>query len=85
GTTGSTEPPFSDKLMMFQVLILNATGVGNYGVSISTSLRHDITLMYTRVLAEVAQFSGEGTRLMMEKGWMEEPPKKTRAVPNTSH
>lgn len=82
GTTSCTEPPFSEKLMMFHVLTLNATGIGNYGVSASTSLRHDITAMYAKTVAEVATYSGEGARIMMDKGWLDEPPKKT--LPETT-
>jgi hypothetical protein len=78
GTTSSTVPPFSEKLMTYHVVVLNATAIGNYGVSVSTSLRHDLTAMYGKIIGEIAQYSGEGSRLMMDKGWLEEPPKKTK-------
>lgn len=39
--TTSTVPPFSDKLMLFQVTSMNAIGMGYYGMFISTTFRHD--------------------------------------------
>ncbi|MFC0273379.1 DUF3231 family protein [Metabacillus herbersteinensis] len=73
--TNSTLSPFSDKLMMFHVTGLSASGIGQYGIAISVSPRRDVGVMYTRLIAEIAKYSEEGANIMINNGWMEEPPK----------
>lgn len=70
----STVPPFSDKLMMFHTRVLSMAGVGNYGTGIATSVRHDIAAHYTRLAAEFAHYGEDGINIMIDNGWMEEPP-----------
>lgn len=72
--TNSTNAPFSDKLMMFLISSLVASGMGQYGLSMSTSPRHDLGLKYTRLIAEIAKFSNDGAKTMINNGWMEQPP-----------
>lgn len=72
--TDSTIAPFSDKLMMFHVAALIASGIGQYGLSISTSPRHDLGVKYSRLMAEIAKYSNEGAKLMIDNSWMEYPP-----------
>lgn len=73
--TTSTIPPFSDKLMMFHIAGLVASGIGQYGISMAASPRNDLGLMYTRLMAEIAKYSEDGANIMIKNGWMEEPPK----------
>ncbi|WP_164984884.1 DUF3231 family protein [Ammoniphilus sp. CFH 90114] len=70
----STSPPFSDKLMLYHAVTLISTGIGNYGTSLSMSPRRDLTVHYNRLMAEVQLYAGDGMRLFIEEGWMEEPP-----------
>jgi hypothetical protein len=72
--TKSKEAPFSDKLMMFMTTFLNAAGIANYGLAASASMRHDISFMYVRLTSEVALFTEDAADIMLERGWMEEPP-----------
>ncbi|OPX90579.1 MAG: hypothetical protein A4E53_00971 [Pelotomaculum sp. PtaB.Bin104] len=75
GVTDSTVAPFSDKLMMFHVLTLNSSGIGGaYGISLAASTRHDIGAKYAQIMANVEIYAEKGTKIMMENGWMEEPP-----------
>jgi hypothetical protein len=73
--TSSTEAPFSEKLIMFQVSLLSAAGTGNYGLGVSASPRKDIALTYVRLAAEIGSFAESGAKIMIDKGWLEEPPK----------
>ncbi|MGP4108057.1 DUF3231 family protein [Virgibacillus sp. L01] len=73
--TESKIPPFSDKLMMSLVTLLTASGIGQYGMSMSISPRHDLGAHYTRLTAEIAHFSDDGANIMINNGWMEQPPK----------
>lgn len=72
--TDSTTAPFSDKLMMFLITTLIATGMGQYGLSMSTSPRHDLGVKYSRLIAEIARFSNDGAKIMIDNAWMEQPP-----------
>lgn len=67
-------PPFSDKLMTTLTTSLIGLGIGFYGTSAATSLRSDLTTDYARLMAEIAKYSAEGASLLIENGWMEEPP-----------
>ena len=70
----STTPPFSEKLMMFHITELNAIGISNYGIALSTSARKDIQMAYIRLTAEIADYAEEGAKILIDKGWMEQPP-----------
>src|SRR5699024_8511734 len=58
--TNSTEAPFSDQLMMTLVTTLIASGIAQYGSSISTSPRRDLGAHYTRLIAELMKYSNDG-------------------------
>jgi hypothetical protein len=75
--TDSTIPPFSDKLMMHHVVILVRVGMGNYATSAASSLRHDLSVNYLRLIGEAANYGEDGLNIMIENGWFEEPPRKT--------
>jgi len=68
------EPPFSDKLMMFQVSMMSAAGMGNYGTAIAGSPRRDIAAEYSKLLGEVGLFAENGASLLIKHKWMERPP-----------
>jgi hypothetical protein len=72
--TDSTVPPFSDKLMMFQVGMLNASSMANYGIGLSLSPRRDIAVAYARLLSEVGLYAEDGMNIMIDHNWMEKPP-----------
>jgi spore coat protein CotF len=72
--TDSTVAPFSDKLMMFHTRVLSMAGIANYGTGIAASMRHDIPIHYTRLATEFAQYGEDGINILIDNGWMEEPP-----------
>lgn len=72
--TDSVDPPFSDKLILFHVSILVAAGAGNYGLAASASPRRDVATNYVRLAAEIARYAEDGAKLLIENGWLEEPP-----------
>jgi len=74
GITDSTIAPFSDKLMMFHLTLLTAAGVGVYGVSLAASPRKDLGAKYAQLIANVGSYTLKGATIMVENGWMEEPP-----------
>ncbi|RAS80280.1 DUF3231 family protein [Priestia endophytica] len=72
--TDSTTPPFSDKLMMFHMGMLSATGTGNYATSASASQRSDLIINYERLSLEVGLYAKDGADIMIRNQWMEQPP-----------
>ncbi|SDJ03636.1 DUF3231 family protein [Natribacillus halophilus] len=74
GVTASTVAPFSDKLMMFFTSGLIATSIGYYGTAMAMSPRKDIITDYSRLTAEIMKYSAESAKILIDNGWMEEPP-----------
>ncbi|QQK76283.1 DUF3231 family protein [Salicibibacter cibarius] len=74
GITDSTVAPFSDKLMMFFTSSLIATSIGYYGAAMAVSPRKDIIADYSRLTAEIMKYSAESAKILIDNGWMEEPP-----------
>jgi hypothetical protein len=66
--------PFSDKLMLINILFLNSAGLGNYGLAFSSSMRKDLHVHYTRLISEIGIYNATGVDLLIENGWMEQPP-----------
>ncbi|WP_235848339.1 DUF3231 family protein [Litchfieldia alkalitelluris] len=75
--TESTQSPFSDKLMMFHITALTAASTSHYGTSLGSSPRRDIGLSYTRLTAEVTKYGEDGANIMIDRGWLEQPPSAT--------
>lgn len=72
--TTSAESPFSERLMMNFITTLIASGIGEYGTAISMSPRHDLGALYARLMTEIAAYSNEGAKIMIDNAWMEQPP-----------
>ncbi|HLO12660.1 MAG TPA: DUF3231 family protein [Pseudoneobacillus sp.] len=70
----TTIPPYSEKLMMFLGGALSAMGIANFGGSLSLSLRHDIALKYSKMIAETGSYAEDGASIMINHGWFERPP-----------
>jgi hypothetical protein len=73
--TTSTEAPFSDQLMLYIVCVLSNLGLAAFGAGISTSMRRDIVSMYLGFMSKSGSFGEDGMNLMIERSWMEQPPK----------
>jgi hypothetical protein len=72
--SNSTVSPFSDKLMLFQIVTLVSAAVGFYGAGLSVSQRRDLLTQYTRLIAEIGQYAEDGINLLIKHGWLEQPP-----------
>ena len=73
--TESTYSPFSDKLMLFHKVDMFSMKIRAFGNSLAVNGRRDIGLMYTRSLASISLFVDDGANILIENGWMEQPPK----------
>jgi hypothetical protein len=73
--TDSTVTPFSDKFMMYQVQLSTQIAIAFYGTSLSVTSRRDLSLQYGLLTAELARYGEDGMNLMIDFGWLEEPPR----------
>jgi hypothetical protein len=73
--TDSTFSPLSDKIMLFHKVDMFAIKIRSFANSMAVNGRRDIGLMYTKCLTEVTLFVEDGAKMMIENGWMEQPPK----------
>lgn len=85
--TDATTPPFSDKLMMFQVALIGASGLSNLATAGAASLRTDVGANYVRFAAEISKYNLDGAKLIIKNGWMEEPPQPVNhdSLVNSTH
>lgn len=74
-TDSSEIAPFSDRLIMFHTTGMIAQGIGFYGYGISTNTRKDLATTYMRLCGEIALYAEDGANIMIDHGWMEEPPR----------
>jgi hypothetical protein len=72
--TGSTKSPFSDKLIMFLIAMTTATSIPLLAYGLSVSMRKDLVIHYSRIIAEIMLFGEDGMRIMIKNHWLEEPP-----------
>jgi hypothetical protein len=72
--TTSTSYTFSDKLMMFFTTGLIALSIGYYGTGVAQSPRVDLGVMFNRLSLEVQLYSEDGSNIMINNKWMEQPP-----------
>lgn len=72
--TASTEAPFSGKMMLYMVGEVTNLGIAAYGAGIGASMRRDISSMYLGFLSKTGTYGEDGLNLMIERGWMEQPP-----------
>ncbi|MDL4843213.1 DUF3231 family protein [Aquibacillus rhizosphaerae] len=72
--TDATEAPFSDKWMMYQVQLSTQVAIAFYGSSLSVSSRRDLAAMYITLTGELGKYAEDGANLMIENGWLEQPP-----------
>ncbi|MFL0363989.1 DUF3231 family protein [Pseudobacillus sp. 179-B 2D1 NHS] len=70
----STTQTFSDKLMMFHMSLLSATGIGNYATAASVSQRSDLVVNYERLSLEISRLAKSGADIMIKHNWLEQPP-----------
>ncbi|MEN1968531.1 DUF3231 family protein [Lentibacillus sp. N15] len=70
----STTQTFSDKLMMFHMSLLMASGMGNYATAAAASQRTDLMINYERLSLEVSRLAKSGADIMIQHNWLEQPP-----------
>ncbi|WP_188454589.1 DUF3231 family protein [Virgibacillus oceani] len=72
--TDSTTPPFSNRLVMFFMTATNQVGISTLSNALSVSIRKDLSIHYSKFIAEIMKYGNEGHKLLIKNGWMEQPP-----------
>ncbi|MCH1624214.1 DUF3231 family protein [Ferdinandcohnia quinoae] len=70
----STFSPFSDKLMLWHKIDMFSMKIRSYANGASLNGRRDIGAMYAKFLMDVSLYVEDGANIMIEYGWMEQPP-----------
>jgi hypothetical protein len=72
--TNSTFSPFSDKLMLFHKVDMFSMKIRAFGNSVAVNGRHDVGMLYSKSFLKISAFVESAARLLIERGWMEQPP-----------
>ncbi len=70
----STEPPFSDKLMVYHKIDMFSMKIREYANGASLNGRKDISTLYAKCQLDVSLYAEDGANIMIDHGWMEQPP-----------
>jgi len=70
----STISPFSERLILNLITILNSTSLTYLGHALSATSRIDLTMEYSKLIAEIGLYGKKGMDLLIEREWFEEPP-----------
>ncbi|MEH6947854.1 DUF3231 family protein [Bacillus sp. JJ634] len=71
----STISPFSDKLMLAHKIEMFSMKIRTAGNGASLNGRRDLGGIYAKFLADIGLYVEDGTNIMIDQGWMEQPPK----------
>lgn len=72
--TDSKESPYSDKLMMYHVTATFTYILTAYGLALTNTMRKDIGLTLSRLMAEIIDYTKDGVELLIENRWLERVP-----------
>lgn len=70
----STEAPYSDKLIMYHIIVVIGLAIKNYTDALVANMRTDIHAEFLQFSAQLAKVLAEGTGIMVKNGWFEQPP-----------
>ncbi|MFV8829592.1 DUF3231 family protein [Alkalihalobacterium sp. APHAB7] len=76
----STHPPFSDRLMMYEITVLSGAGLADYATSLSTSMRNDLKKHYMNLINDTMKIAKKAESIMIENHWLEQPPQQDRII-----
>ncbi len=72
--TSSTTPPFSDKLMIYHKVDMFSMKIRTNANGASFNGRKDIGSLFAICQADVALYAEDGTNILIDHGWFEQPP-----------
>jgi len=73
----SVESPFSDKLILSLIYLLNQIDISLVGHALSLSMRTDLSAHYSYLITKILAYTKDGYDLMVDRQWLEQPPLAT--------
>ncbi|GIO26326.1 DUF3231 family protein [Ornithinibacillus bavariensis] len=73
--TTSTYSPFSDKIMVYHKFDMFSIKMRSFGNALAVNGRRDIAALYGRAMINVGLFVDDAANILIDKGWLESPPK----------
>jgi hypothetical protein len=61
--------------MLFHKVDMFSMKIRSFGNSLEVNGRRDIAMLYGRTLINIGLFVDDGANILIDKGWMESPPK----------
>jgi Protein of unknown function (DUF3231) len=65
-------------LMLFFIASSNSVGLSTLCHAITMSTRKDLAVHYTLFVTEIMKYGADGLKLLVERGWLEQPPQQKR-------
>ncbi|WP_242860096.1 DUF3231 family protein [Desulfosporosinus sp. I2] len=59
---------------MGQVTVTMAYIISSYGLGLTNTMRKDVALSFSRLMAEILDYVKDGADLLIENGWLEKVP-----------
>lgn len=75
--TDSTVSPFSEKLILSMVNILNSVDIVLISHALSLAMRADLIAHYSKIIAQVMAYGKDTFDALVERRWLEQPPLTT--------
>lgn len=72
--TDLTVAPFSDRLMLFKMVVLTGTVSTKYGIALSTMMRRDLGLHFLRLRTELLKYGEDSLNLMIKNEYLDQLP-----------
>jgi hypothetical protein len=63
--------------MMYHTSTAVTIAIDNCGAGLSMSFRSDVAVEFSQLIGRIGKYGKDGIRIMIEQGWMEEPPMAT--------
>ncbi|WP_026673989.1 DUF3231 family protein [Alkalihalobacterium bogoriense] len=77
----SSQPPFSDRMMMYEMTVLSSAGLSDYATSLATSSRNDLKRHYMDLINDTTKIAKKAETIMIKNHWLEQPPQQDRIIP----
>ncbi|WP_139488842.1 DUF3231 family protein [Brevibacillus dissolubilis] len=72
--TASTVSPFSDKLILCMIHVLNSVDITLLSHALSLTMRTDLVANYSNIIAGVMVYAKDTFDLLVDRNWLEQPP-----------
>ena len=76
--TDSTVAPFSEKMMLYKIMIMCSAKISSLGMALADIRRSDLQAVFAKFTDEIMKYAKDGAVIMIDNGWFEQPPQAIR-------